>query len=134
MDTIWLKDKNGKTFSLACNIEESIFSLTSAANAITAPVIVPDADRCISSIDIDGIVKINFDVNGRKGACNQCGVCCSHCKEHLRILTKIGEPGGTECAIHDRLLYEGKKSCLNWPTEPYEIEPYKDVCGFRFEE
>ena len=157
MDTVYFKDKNGKIFQLCCNIVSATADFTSKEDVVTIPAVI-DAGRCADSIAIEtekGTLVVNFNVNGRAGACNQCGVCCSHLIEncfgengqcgmvedgdyhrcvYLQILSGIGIPGGTQCAIHNSLLFEGRKSCLNWPIEPFEIKPYLETCGFSFGE
>lgn len=100
---------------------------------------------------VQTVLTMTFDVNGRQGGCNRCGQCCSHlisncvgspnckqrtvgnyhCCEHLDVVGIIGEEGATMCKIRDRLLQEGYKSCVSFPSEKYEIAN-RPACGYRF--
>ncbi len=156
MATIWLKDKDGRTFHLLCNIIKAPEKVLLSTTTILAPI--PSLVQLDNTYKVEteyGTIEIDFNVNGRSGKCLHCGVCCSHLAidcpdkdgkcgmvvdgryhrcEYLRIITSIGVSGGTECIIKNRWLYEGKKSCLNFPVEKYEIEPYVATCGFTFDE
>src|SRR4030042_6665077 len=156
MPTIRFKDKNGNCFILYGQTASwGVGNFNDPKTADVAPEDLSVCNRCSNSLTVNtaqGPVTIYFNLNGRTGACNQCGVCCSHlisaCThgkdcgfivsgqyhicQHLQIKAPgIGKKNGTACGIWNRLLYEGYKSCVTWPSEKFEIAPYPN-CGFRF--
>ncbi len=157
MPAIRFKDKNGKCFILYCNVASyGAPDLSDPATARTIDATVASCNRCSNGITltlVEGTFTWTFDVNGRTGSCIQCGQCCSHlastctngascgyskiiglyhaCPHLVKLGPGIGKKNGTECDIYNRLLYEGYKSCVSFPSEAFEIVN-RPMCGFTF--
>jgi hypothetical protein len=155
MPSIRFKDKNGNCFILYGQTAS-----WGTGDIQTAPVVqetITGENRCSNSltVTVDGSPRtIYFNTNGRTGSCNQCGQCCSHLAStcpygascgrtqivglyhacpHLIVGPQgIGKKNGTTCGIYNRLLYEGYKSCVPFPSEKYEIGSRMTACGYRF--
>lgn len=128
---MYLKDKDGRTFHLTVVGETDI---NTRAQAITVPKNIATSTRCPGTMTITtpstGQVVLDFNVNGRTGSCNQCGECCRNCA-YLTVITAIGQVNGTSCSIYRNLMYEGCKTCVNFPQEAFEIADCP-ACGFSF--
>ena len=156
MASIRFKDKNGNCFLLyVTNASWGTGDYNTPEEAVVVPQTIVNLNRCLGTIVLStpkGPVTLDFNLNGRTGSCNQCGQCCSHLAStcparptccyiidgiyhrcsHLVIRAPgIGKRNGTECGIFNRLLYEGYKQCLAWPSQPNEVEG-RPFCGFRF--
>jgi len=156
MSRIRFKDKNGHCFILYVqNASWGDGDYNTPETALTVPQNILVSSRCPETMTFttpQGSFILDFNVNGRMGSCKECGQCCSHlittcthpvncglmtkglyhCCPHLTILGPgIGKKNGTSCVIHASLMYEGYKSCVNFPQEAFEIAKYP-ACGFRF--
>ncbi len=157
MPSIRFKDKNGSCFILYGN--NASWGTGDFNNPVTAEVVsdtITMCNRCSNSISINtssGLVTLYLNLNGRTGSCNQCGQCCSHlastctygascgyskiiglfhcCPNLVASGSGVGKKNGTSCSIYNRLLYEGYKSCVTFPSEVYEIAN-RPMCGFKF--
>lgn len=131
MASIRFKDKNGCCFLLYVTNApwgEGCYNTPETAEVIQQTFAA--SDRCLNTINVGNVI-LDFSVNGRTGACIQCGQCCVNCADLVVLGPGIGKKNGTRCRIYDSLLYEGRKGCMNFPSEVAEISSCP-ACGFSF--
>ena len=155
MGKIWVQTSSGRLIHLP--IVGDDFNTPDDTIKIPAAVISTTRHRS-GTIEIVspeyGTIMFDFDIDGRMGSCNECGMCCSHpaggCSDpdcgyvlntdidfhvcqHLVInkWRKWGQAGNTECSLGTNLI-NTYKGCIWGPINPGEIHPHMTSCGFSF--